>query len=169
MKYINTQSGPMFAEDESFAQHGPVNVSGLLSGNLEDKRIASYFARGTYEYDGKYLISAIIRRDGTSLLHPDQRWGNFPSVSAGWIVSREDFWNSAAITFFKVRASWGTNGDLSTLGPDQFRSLITSAGIQYPKPGGGFYTGAEPELLANPELTWATSEQINLGIDMNMF
>ncbi len=169
MKYINTQSGPMFAEDESFAQHGPVNVSGLLSGNLEDKRTSSYFARGTYEYDGKYLVSAIIRRDGTSLLHPDQRWGNFPSVSAGWIVSREGFWNSSAITFFKVRASWGTNGDLSTLGPDQFRSLITSAGIQYPKPGGGFYTGAEPELLANPELTWATSEQINLGIDMNMF
>ena len=168
-KYINTLSGPMFAEDESFAQHGEVDIEGSLSGNLRDERLSSYFARANYEYDGKYLLSAVIRRDGTSLLHPDQRWGNFPSVSAGWIVSNEGFWNSSIIDFFKVRASWGTNGDLSTLGPDQFRSLIKSAGIQYPKPGGGFYTGAEPELLANPELTWATSEQINLGFDLSMF
>jgi TonB-linked SusC/RagA family outer membrane protein len=159
----------MFAEDENFAEHGPVDINGRLSGNSEDKRTVSYFARGTYEYGGKYLLSGVLRRDGTSLLHPDQRWGNFPSVSAGWVVSKEDFWNVSAIKFFKVRASWGTNGDLSTLGPDQFRSLIRSAGIQYPKPGGGFYTGAEPELLANPELTWATSEQINIGIDMLLF
>jgi TonB-dependent starch-binding outer membrane protein SusC len=80
----------------------------------------------------------------------------------------EDFWSVDFIDFFKIRASWGTNGNLSGLGPDQFRSLIISSGIQYPKPGGGFYTGAEPELLANPELTWATSEQIDLGFDMNM-
>ena len=168
-KYIKTFSGPMFAEDESFAQHGETEIDGKVSGNLRDDRTTSYFARATYDYDGKYLLSAIIRRDGTSLLHPDQRWGNFPSISAGWIISKEDFWSVKNISFLKVRASWGTNGDLSTLGPDQFRSLITSSGIQYPKPGGGFYTGAEPALLANPELTWATSEQVDFGIDMTMF
>jgi TonB-dependent starch-binding outer membrane protein SusC len=167
-KYINTQSGPMFAEGDNFAQHGGVEIAGRVSGNLRDTRTSSYFARASYDYDGKYLVNAIFRRDGTSLLHPDQRWGNFPSVSAGWILSKEEFWNVDFIDFFKVRASWGTNGNLSGLGPDQFRSLIISAGIQYPKPGGGFYTGAEPELLANPELTWATSEQIDLGFDMNM-
>lgn len=167
-KFINTQSGPMFSEDDNFAQHGDVEIDGKVSGNLLDTRTSSYFARASYEYDSKYLLSAIIRRDGTSLLHPDQRWGNFPSVSAGWIVSHENFWNVSFVDFFKVRASWGTNGNLSGLGPDQFRSLITASGIQYPKPGGGFYTGAEPELLANPELTWATSEQTDLGFDMNM-
>lgn len=168
-KFLNTQSGPMFAEDDNFAQHGGVEIDGKVSGNLLDTRTSSYFGRASYEYDSKYLLSAIIRRDGTSLLHPDQRWGNFPSVSAGWIVSREDFWSIAMVDFFKVRASWGTNGNLSGLGPDQFRSLITASGIQYPMPGGGFYTGAEPELLANPELTWATSEQMDLGIDLQMF
>jgi len=167
-KFINTQSGPMFAEDDNFAQHGDVEIDGKVSGNLLDTRTSSYFARASYEYDSKYLLSAIIRRDGTSLLHPDQRWGNFPSVSAGWIVSHEDFWTLGAIDFLKVRASWGTNGNLSGLGPDQFRSLIKASGIQYPKPGGGFYTGAEPELLANPELTWASSEQTDLGFDLNM-
>lgn len=167
-KYINTFSGPMFSEDDNYAQHGSVEIDGKVAGSLLDTRTSSYFARASYEYDSKYLLSAIIRRDGTSLLHPDQRWGNFPSVSAGWIISRENFWNIALIDFMKIRASWGANGNLSGLGPDQFRSLITSSGIQYPKPGGGFYTGAEPELLANPELKWATSEQFDLGFDLNM-
>ena len=167
-KFVRTLSGPMFAEDDNFAQHGDVEIDGRVSGNLLDTRTSSYFARASYDYDGKYLLSAIFRRDGTSLLHPDQRWGNFPSVSAGWILSSEDFWTIDFINFFKIRASWGTNGNLSGLGPDQFRSLIIASGIQYPKPGGGFYTGAEPELLANPELTWASSQQTDIGFDMNM-
>lgn len=168
-KFLRTQSGPMFAEDENFAQHGEVEINGKVSGNLRDIRNSSAFGRVSYEYDNKYLLSVVLRRDGTSLLHPDQRWGNFPSISAGWILSNESFWNVKSIDFFKIRASWGKNGNLSTLGPDQFRSLIRSSGIQYPKPGGGYYTGAEPELLANPELTWASSEQIDLGFDMAMF
>lgn len=167
-KYVKTLSGPIFAEDDDFAQHGGVEIDGKVSGNLRDDRSSSYFARASYDYDGKYLLSAIFRRDGTSLLHNDNRWGNFPSVSAGWIVSSEDFWKSSLINFFKIRASWGRNGSLSNLTPDQFRSLIVASGIQYPKPGGGFYTGAEPELLANPELRWETSQQLDLGFDMNM-
>lgn len=168
-KYLTTFSGPMFAEGDNFAQHGDVEIDGKVSGNLRDDRLVSYFGRASYEYNGRYLLSAVFRRDGTSLLGTDKRWGNFPSVSAGWIISGEDFWNVDIIDFLKVRASWGQNGMLSSLGPDQFRSLITTSGIQYPKPGGGFYTGAEPELLANPDLVWATSEQIDIGIDMYMF
>lgn len=168
-KYLTTLSGPMFIEEENFAQHGGVEIDGKVSGNLSDIRTSSFFGRASYEYASKYLLTATMRRDGTSLLHPDKRWGNFPSVSLGWIVSRENFWKVDFIDFMKVRASWGTNGNLSGLGPDQFRSLIISSGIQIPKPGGGFYTGAEPELLANPDLTWASSEQIDLGVDMSLF
>lgn len=167
-KYIKTFSGPIFTEDDDFAQHGEVEIDGKVSGNLRDDHSSSYFARAAYDYDGKYLFSAIFRRDATSLLHSNNRWGNFPSVSAGWIVSSEDFWKSDLINFFKIRASWGKNGSLSNLEPDQFRSLIVASGIQYPKPGGGFYTGAEPELLANPELKWETSQQLDLGFDMNL-
>lgn len=167
-KYLTTLSGPMFAEGDDFAQHGDVEIDGKLSGNLLDTRTNSYFARASYDYEGKYLLQAVLRRDGTSLLGTDNRWGNFPSVSAGWIISREKFWNVKFIDLFKVRASWGTNGNLSSLGPDQFRSLIVSSGIQYPMPGGGYYTGAEPELLANPELVWASSQQLDIGFDMNL-
>mgnify|MGYP002640907083 CR=1 FL=1 len=167
-KYLTTFSGPMFSEGDNFAEHGDVEVDGKVSGNLRDDRMISYFGRASYNYDERYLVSVIFRRDGTSLLGSDNRWGNFPSVSAGWILSNEKFWDVDFINFFKIRASWGQNGMLSGLGPDQFRALITSSGIKYPKPGGGFYTGAEPELLANPELKWATSEQIDVGIDMHM-
>lgn len=167
-KYLTTFSGPMFAEGDDFAQHGDVEIDGKVSGNLLDTRIHSYFARASYDYDGKYLLQAVFRRDGTSLLGTDNRWGNFPSVSAGWIVSRENFWNVSFIDFLKVRASWGTNGNLSSLNPDQFRSLIVSSGFQYPMSGGGYYTGAEPELLANPELVWASSEQLDIGFDMTL-
>jgi len=131
--------------------------------------LLSGFARASYAYDNKYLIDLVVRRDGSSLLAAEQRWGTFPSASAGWVISHEDFFNVDAIDFLKLRASWGRNGSLSNLGFDQFRALITTSGLQYPRPGGGFYTGAEPELLANPELTWETSEQTDIGIDLRMF
>ncbi len=166
-KYINAIAGPMFAEGDDYAEFGTSDIDGKVSGNLEDKRLLSYYGRVSYDFEGKYLLTATVRRDGTSLL--GNKWGNFPSVSAGWIISREKFWNVDFIDFLKIRASWGQNGMLSGLTPDQFRALITTSGIKYPKPGGGFYTGAEPALLANPELTWATSDQIDLGFDMYMF
>jgi len=156
----------MFVEDDNFAQHGTVDIDGSISGFEEVKNLNSYFGRASYNYSGKYLVDVALRADGSSLFAANSKWGYFPSIAAGWIVTEEDFFNSGMIDFFKVRASWGQNGSLSNLGPDQFRSLITTAGIKYPKPGGGFYTGAEPELLANPELTWETSEQIDLGIDL---
>ena len=168
-KYVNTLSGPLFAEGDEFAQHGVTDIDGTVSGNLETKRLLSGFARASYAYDNKYLIDLVVRRDGSSLLAAEQRWGTFPSASAGWVISHEDFFNVDAIDFLKLRASWGRNGSLSNLGFDQFRALITTSGLQYPRPGGGFYTGAEPELLANPELTWETSEQTDIGIDLRMF
>jgi TonB-linked SusC/RagA family outer membrane protein len=168
-KYLTTLSGPMFIEDETFAQHGATPVDGTVSGNLEDKRLQSYFGRLSYNYKGKYMVDVSVRRDGSSLLAAGKKWGTFPAVSAGWIISEEDFFKTSAIEFFKLRASWGQNGSLSNLGYDQFTSLITTSGIKYPKPGGGFYTGAEPDLLANPELTWETSEQLDFGVDMRFF
>lgn len=164
--YVTTLSGPMFAEEENFAFHGADAIDGKVSGLPEAKKLESYFGRISYDYNNRYMFNATIRRDGTSMLL--EKWGTFPSVSAGWVMSEEDFFKDASlpINYFKIRGSWGQNGSLSNLGPDQFRSLIKISGLQYPKPGGGFYTGAEPALLANPELTWETSEQTDLGIDI---
>lgn len=167
-RWTNSQSGPLPAEGDEFAEHGDALIDGSVAGNSEIKRQVSYFGRISYDYEGKYLLQAVLRRDGTSMLHPDLKWGNFPSVSAGWVLSNEDFFNVSFIDFAKVRASWGLNGMLSSLNPDQYRSLITFNGLQYPDATGGFYTGAEPALLANPELTWASSEQLDIGFDLYM-
>jgi TonB-dependent starch-binding outer membrane protein SusC len=167
--YLNTNSGPMFQQTEAFSWYGPASIPGQVAGYQQIQTMESYYGRLTYDYDNKYLLNVTLRDDGTSLLQ--NKWGFFPSVSAGWNISEENFWKNlnSPINYFKLRGSWGQNGSLSNLSPDQFRSLITSSGIQYPKPGGGYYTGAEPELLANPELTWETSTQTDIGFDMKLF
>lgn len=165
-KWTTTLSGPMFKEGDNFAQHGTVEIDGKLSGSKEIQKQASYYGRINYDYDGKYMLEASFRRDGSSLLADQNKWGNFPSFSAGWIMTEEQFWPLQFITFAKLRASWGQNGSLSNLSPDQYRALITSTGIKYPNGSGGFYTGAEPDILSNPELKWETSEQTDVGLDL---
>lgn len=164
----NSTSSPMAIQDDAFAEHGDSQREGDVAGNTYKTKQTSYFGRVSYDYDGKYLLQAIVRRDGTSMLHPDNKWGTFPSISAGWIASNEDFFNVNFIDFFKVRASWGINGMLSSLEADKWRSLINFSGLSYPDATGGFYAGAEPGYLSNPELTWASSEQIDIGFDMYM-
>lgn len=165
-KYTTTLSGPLFKEGDNFAQHGATEIEGMVSGNKTVETQHSYYGRINYEYDGRYLLEVAFRRDGTSLLAEENRWGNFPSVSAGWVLSSEDFWDFDAITYAKLRTSWGQNGSLSNLSPDQYRGLITSTGIRYPNGAGGFYSGAEPDILANPELKWETSEQTDIGLEL---
>ncbi|SMO88591.1 SusC/RagA family TonB-linked outer membrane protein [Gracilimonas mengyeensis] len=165
-KYLTTLSGPMFKEGDSFAQHGATEIEGQLSGNLAVEKQSSYWGRINYDFDDRYLLEIAFRRDGTSLLAEQNRWGNFPSVSAGWVLSSEDFWTTDVLTFAKIRASWGQNGSLSNLSPDQYRGLITTDGLRYPNNAGGYYTGAEPDILANPELKWETSEQTNFGVEL---
>ena len=167
--YSNAWFSPMNKEDESSSYPGWQEIDGKIAGIPETKTLESYFGRLTYDYANKYMFNASVRRDGTSLLA--NKWGVFPSVSAGWVISEESFWKdlSTPINYFKFRASWGQNGSLSNLTPDQFQSMITSSGIQYPKPGGGYYTGAEPELLANPELVWETGQQTDIGVDFRAY
>jgi hypothetical protein len=71
----------------------------------------SYIGRLNYDYKGKYFLQAAFRRDGSSRFGPDNRWGNFPSVSLGWIVSDESFFNVPAVSLLKLRGSWGVTGN----------------------------------------------------------
>ena len=134
--------------------------------------IQSFFARAQYDYKEKYLFSATMRADGSSNFAPDKRWGYFPSVSAGWVITKEDFMESTSgvISFAKLRASWGQNGNQSI---DAFQY---QSNINYSFPG--YYFGdtkpvsGETAVLANvpnPDITWETSEQLDLGIDAKLF
>ena len=135
----------------------------------------SYFGRVSYSYDNRYFFQFNYRRDAfdTSKLSKKARWGNFPSVSAGWAISNEKFFKDNisrdAISFLKLRGSWGQNGNINVLNNYRYASTIAlnQSFYQYnPSIGDGKLTfGSKPTGLANPDLKWETSEQVDLGLD----
>ncbi len=136
----------------------------------------SYFGRFLYSYDNRYSLQFNYRADAfdTSKLPADKRWGKFPSVAVGWTISNEKFVkenvNSDILSFLKFRASWGRNGNVNVLGGYPYTSPIAynQAWYQYgddPAQNYGSYLSG----MANPNLKWETSEQIDLGLDMRFF
>lgn len=131
--------------------------------------LASFFGRVIYNYDERYLLTLTVRRDGSTKFGENYRYGTFPSISAGWIVSKESFWNFEAINFFKFRASYGVNGSdrIPSLG---YRSLIAVTGA-YPfgKPGTPIINnGQSLTKLDNPNLRWEESHQLDIGIELGL-
>ena len=147
------------------------DISGSTWG---DSDLVSFFGRINYDYAEKYMLSLILRHDGSSNFMRGHRWGTFPSISAGWVVSNEDWWNPSFINFLKLRGSWGQNGNCNI---DNFQYLATIS-VGNPTGGYSFYTGptsqtsgtgAFADKLANPDITWETSQQLDLGFDARLF
>ncbi|MDY3847220.1 MAG: TonB-dependent receptor [Prevotella sp.] len=145
-------------------------VSGLPSG---DTRGMSYFGRLNYDFAEKYMFSAIIRADGSSMFAPGKRWGYFPSFSAGWVISNEKFMESLSGTldFLKLRAGWGQNGN-KNISAFQYEAAFAYDAFSNYSFGNTKDTpvrGASLSRLANADLTWETSEQLNIGLDARFF
>ncbi|OIR14171.1 TonB-dependent receptor SusC precursor [mine drainage metagenome] len=146
-----------------------IPAANMLGNGYESQpyNISSLFGRVTYDYDGKYLFTGIIRRDGSSHFGSDNVYGNFPSMSAGWILTREKFWPAnLPISFLKLRAGYGVNGN-DNLSPFQYVSTVNGVGT-YPI-GGQLVTGNSPVTVANPSLKWEQTSQTDVAIDMVMF
>ncbi|MBN2637203.1 MAG: SusC/RagA family TonB-linked outer membrane protein, partial [Prolixibacteraceae bacterium] len=134
----------------------------------------SYFGRFIYSFDSRYSVQANFRADAfdSSKLSQKNRWGNFPSFSAGWTISNEEFFSDIAdrtgITFMKLRGSWGQNGNISVLNNYRYSTSISynNSWYQYSAEDGAPSYGSAPSGLANPNLTWETSEQLDIGLDM---
>ena len=130
-----------------------------------DHKLASFFARANYNYDERYLLEAVVRLDGSSNFAEGHRWAVFPSVSAGWVITREPFMQDRPswFDFAKLRASWGQNGN-ERVGSFKYTSMMEGgrSGVI----GGQLYTGQHLAGYANADLKWETSEQIDLGIDL---
>lgn len=147
------------------------NTSATVSGNpYTDSRGFSYFGRLNYNFKETYMFSAIFRADGSSMFAPGHRWGYFPSFSAGWVISNENFMKSASswLDFLKLRVGWGQNGN-KNISAFQYEAAFKydeysnySFGNTKDQP----VRGASLSRLANEDLTWETSEQMNVGIDM---
>lgn len=177
-RYLNTNTGEMVREGDQYAEHDfTSNTTGIVSGNEYPNRLVSYFGRVGYDYMGKYMIQATLRNDMTSTTNVPKEGisGIFPSVSAGWTISEEDFFTKGFVNGVKLRGSWGQNGSIRSItsrarddGQYLYTSTITSEGLRYPTTN-GFVVPAEPGVLPNPDLTWETSEQTNLGVDFKFW
>jgi TonB-linked SusC/RagA family outer membrane protein len=135
----------------------------------KDKQVwASYFGRLGYDYRGKYILQGSIRRDGSSNFAENKKYGWFPSVSAAWKISNEEFMLKVpVISFLKLRASYGTTGN-SNIGANAFAFYAAGGGANYVF-GNTQTTGVYQSQIANPELSWETAKEINLGLDFGLF
>lgn len=139
----------------------------------EKRRYAnlSYFGRLSYDYENKYFAQFTLRADAAdlSILPLQKRWGYFPAVSVGWVISNEKFMeNIKSISHLKLRASWGQNGSIAGLADYMYDATILSD-INYPMTNDVSYsTGSLPSATGNYDLKWETSEQIDLGVDLRM-
>jgi len=154
--YIDAQNYPSPAFDVASVAANIVDASAGLS----EYAIESYFARLSLAYKDRYVVNATIRTDGSSRFAPDCRWGWFPSVSVGWNVSNESFWN-AEKTDLKIRASYGRTGNQDGISNYGWQALI-SGGVNY-----GGQSGIAISSSGNDRLTWETADQYNAGFDLS--
>ena len=146
------------------------NAAAVTGTPCDDSRSMSYFGRVNYNFNEKYMLSAIMRADGNSKFAPGKRWGYFPSVSAGWVISNEKFMAKTAswLDFLKLRAGWGQNGNAQTINNFQWQGAFAFDTSSYYTFNGNpdqYVSGAAPSRLPNENLTWETSEQLNIGLD----
>ncbi|MBR5255548.1 MAG: TonB-dependent receptor [Bacteroidales bacterium] len=191
---INVMAGMSFIKNTSDNVSGTASGSDILKGydpnfrylnyvkddatkkfsnSPSESASLSYFARLGYSYDNRYSIQANFRADAfdSSKLSPENRWGYFPSVSAGWTISNEPWFKNSVspntISFLKVRSSWGYNGNVNVLSGYPYSTSISlnSQWYQYHVDQTGNVYGSAPDGLANPNLTWEKSNQIDAGLD----
>lgn len=136
------------------------------STGMNEDRLYSVFGRLQYDYKNKYLFSAMLRRDASTKFGPNYRYAYFPSFSAGWVISNEDFFNVDMINSLKLRGSYGGTGSDKF---QSFRWLGTLGGeAAYPF-GDMLVTGNALSGLANPDLKWEEMYQTNIGMDVSLF
>jgi TonB-linked SusC/RagA family outer membrane protein len=130
----------------------------FAAGNESSWALLSYFASGTYGYDNKYFATATIRADASSRFGPNNKWGYFPSFSAGWVISNEKFMNDVTwLPYLKLRASWGEAGN-QEIPNNAFQTFVTAN-----------ENGTDVIRYANNDLKWETTTQTNVGLDVSLF
>ncbi|WP_346860893.1 TonB-dependent receptor [uncultured Draconibacterium sp.] len=179
MQYVNDNTSfvsgnsALLASDEPnyrYLDYSDAAATDGVGGNNLDRRSISYFGRADWNYKGKYMLQGTFRADAfdASKLAPDNRWGYFPAFSAGWDISRESFVEDLNLNFlnqFKVRGSWGINGNVTVLNNYPYSPSL-SLGDSYYSFSNQLVSGALPaNQLPNPELVWERSKQTDIGFD----
>ena len=139
--------------------------------NAEEWSMMSYLGRISYNYDSKYLLTANFRADGSSKLAPGKRWGYFPSVSVGWRLSQENFLKNVEwLSELKLRGGWGQTGNQAGISDYGYLQRFSITRQNWWEAGkGNAMVTLRPNSFSNPNLTWETTTQSNIGLDLSLF
>ena len=170
-----TSAQSAYGESGSFTARGyanndvkTFNAATTITGStdIEEWSLMSVLGRVNYDYNGKYIVSAAFRRDGSSRFGSDNRWGTFPSASVGWVVTEENFMkNFDKVSFLKLRASYGVTGNNNIGNYTQYANMTETN-----NPVNGIYTnGKSMEGLNNTELGWEKTTEYDLGADIGLY
>ena len=144
-----------------------LKIGNVTSGRNAYKMI-SMFARANYSYGERYMITATLRRDGSSKFGADHKWGIFPSASAAWGISQEAFMEDVKwVSDLKLRAGWGVTGNQDGLTPYKSLELYQASGTYFNN--GAFLTAFAVSQNANPDLKWEETSMFNVGLDFQLF
>lgn len=135
----------------------------VRSANYAKYRYQSFFGRVNYNIDRKYIVNGSFRRDGSSRFGPGKQYGNFGAVGAAWIFSSENFFNVNAISFGKIRASYGTTGN-DQIGDYQYLDSWSSAGFPYDG-----ISGLAPSRVYNPDYSWEVNKKLEAALELGFF
>ena len=139
-------------------------MNGVVSGTKTTVRNISFYGRASYSYAGRYMLQATIRRDGSSVFGPDNRWGTFPSVSAAWNITEEEFMrNQNFFSTLKLRAGYGVSGN--AMGFDAYTAYTTYGASGFFEYNGKNWRTLAATKNANPDLKWESTGMFNIGID----
>ena len=155
-------NGIGFGDNRLLVNYGNIFIKTL--------RLISFYGRVNYDYKGKYMFQASLRRDGSSAFGKNNRWGMFPAVSAGWNISREDFMKEVTfVNQLKLRAGYGVSGNSAGFDPN-IASLIyrSEAGEKFYY-NGEFVSAVKTTQNANPDLKWERTSMVNIGVDFSLF
>ena len=157
-----------YTDDRLPTIQGALNINrGGTSNSVNEWALLSYLSRLTYNFKGKYLLTASVRSDGSSRFGANNRWGVFPSASVGWVISDENFLNNMErLSFAKIRASYGVIGNNNIGNYTQYALVNNTVNAVF---GSRVATGAVVTSLANANLGWETTKQFDLGLDLGLF
>jgi len=168
-KFGTWESANLSSVDGALTSDEHASMGG--SNTVPYNNLLSFFARANYTFKEKYMFTAIVRADGSCNFAKGHRWGIFPSVSAGWVISSEPWMQSTKswLSFLKLRGSWGQNGNCR-INNFQYTGTISMNGqYDFSYDQTNPVTAAYPDNIPNPNLSWETSEQLALGFDSRFF
>jgi TonB-dependent starch-binding outer membrane protein SusC len=157
-----------YSDDRLPTIQGAININrGGTNSDVQEWSLTSVLSRLTYNFKGKYLFTASVRRDGSSRFGADNRWGTFPAFSVGWVMSDEGFLQGVEqVSFAKIRASYGAVGNNNIPNYGSYALVNNTTNGVF---GNTVAPGATFTSLANPNLGWETTKQFDMGLDMGLF